>query len=147
MANTTAATSHTQRQDSGSSTAQTVIRTARPVGASGRGLYRDPVHQQVETPAAAPAGRLRAAGLGGAVGFAVAIAATALAFSIIAMPLYLLARSDSDGGVDEGLIRGGLFAVAVPLGLVAGIVAGVLVSIWYVRGGRLPRDRTLSEER
>jgi len=38
--------------------------------------------------------------------------------------------------------RTGLFMVALPFGLVAGIAAGVVVGVWYASGGRLPTDRT-----
>jgi hypothetical protein len=44
--------------------------------------------------------------------------------------------------VNRDLIRKGLFNVAIPFGLIAGVGAGVLVAIWYARGGRLPKDRT-----
>jgi hypothetical protein len=95
----------------------------------------------------APSQRARSIGLGSAIGFAVAVAATAVAFSIIAMPLYLLARTEPGNGLDRDLIRRGLFGVAVPVGVLTGVVCGVLVSVWYARGGRLPRDRSPYDER
>jgi hypothetical protein len=93
-------------------------------------------------PAPARAAKLRAAGIGVAIGFSVAVAATSIAFSIIAMPLYMLARTEPGHGVDRDLIRKGLFGVAVPVGVLVGMASGVLVAVWYARGGRLPRDRT-----
>lgn len=85
---------------------------------------------------------MRSWAVGGAIGFAVTVASTAIAFSIIAMPLYALASTEPGSGLDRSMIRKGLFGVAVPFGIVVGIICGVLVGIWYARGGRLPKDRT-----
>lgn len=74
----------------------------------------------------------------GAVVLGVAIAVAGLTYSVIAIPLYVLAQTDPDG-LDKPLIRTAFFNVALPAGAVAGVVAGVLVGRWYGRGGRLPR--------
>lgn len=86
--------------------------------------------------------RTRSTLLGLAVGLGVGIAAIAIAFSIVAIPLFVVASTEPDNGLDRDLVRTGLFKVAVPLGVVTGIVVGVAVGLWYGRGGRLPRDRT-----
>jgi len=86
--------------------------------------------------------RARSVGLGVAVGFGVAVAGIAIAFSIIAIPLFIVASTEPGSGLDRSLVRTGLFQVALPVGLVAGVVAGIAVGLWYARGGRLPRDRT-----
>ena len=89
-----------------------------------------------------PRSRLRSVLLGVGVGTGVGVAAMAIAFSIVAIPMFILASTEPDAGLDRSLVRTGLFKVALPLGLVAGIVAGVVVGLWYARGGRLPSDRT-----
>jgi hypothetical protein len=81
-------------------------------------------------------------GLGVAIGLAVMVASSAIAFSIVALPLFTLASTEPGNGVDRSLIRKGLFNVALPFGAVTGIAVGILVAIWYARGGRLPQDRT-----
>ena len=65
-----------------------------------------------------------------------------IAFSIVAVPMFLLASTEGDSGLDRGLVRTGLFAVALPLGALVGVVVGSIVGVWYARGGRLPTDRT-----
>jgi hypothetical protein len=87
--------------------------------------------------------RLRSLGLGVAIAFVVMVAATAIAFSLIAVPLHVFARDEPGNAVDGDAVRMGLVAIALPVGVVAGIVSGALVSRWHARGGRLPRDRTL----
>ncbi|MGH9187137.1 MAG: hypothetical protein ACRD0U_15175 [Acidimicrobiales bacterium] len=65
---------------------------------------------------------------------------------MIAIPLDLLAQTDPDG-LDRPLIRSGMLTVALPAGLIVGIGAGVIVGLWYARGGRLPTDRTHLHDR
>jgi hypothetical protein len=91
--------------------------------------------------------RLRSTLLGVGVGVATGIATVGLALSIVAIPLFLLATTDPDHGVDRSLVRTGLVDVAIPAGLVTGLVVGVIVGIWYGRGGRLPTDRTPLHDR
>jgi hypothetical protein len=81
----------------------------------------------------------RGAWLVGAVGVGVGIAAAGLTYAVVAIPLYVLARSDPDG-LDRPMIRTAFFNVALPAGVVAGVVAGILVAVWYAKGGRLPED-------
>lgn len=87
-----------------------------------------------------PAGR--SALLGVAVGLAIAVAGVAIAFSIVAIPLFIVASTEPGSGLDRDLVRTGLFKVALPFGVVAGLATGIAVGVWYARGGRLPRDRT-----
>jgi hypothetical protein len=89
-----------------------------------------------------PRSRLRGALLGTGIGVAVGLAAVAIAFSIIAIPLFALAATEPERGVDRDLVRKGLFDVALPFGVVTGLAIGVAVGVWYARGGRLPTDRT-----
>jgi hypothetical protein len=89
-----------------------------------------------------PRSRLSSVLLGLGIGTGVGVAVMAVAFSIVAIPMFILASTEPDSGLDRSLVRTGLFKVALPMGLVAGIAAGVVVGIWYARGGRLPTDRT-----
>ena len=73
-----------------------------------------------------------------AVGLAVGLCVVAIGFSIVAIPLYLLARLEPGSGLDRPVVRDGLFYVGIPAGIVLGAAAGTLVGIWYGRGGRLP---------
>ena len=84
--------------------------------------------------------RTRMVLLGVCVGSCVAVAAATVAFCIVAIPLFLLGAS-SDAGLDRDAVRIGLFAVALPLGAVAGVVSGAWAGRWYGRGGRLPTGR------
>lgn len=68
------------------------------------------------------------------------MAGTAIAFSIIAIPLFIVASTEPGSGLNRDLVRTGLFKVAVPFGVVAGTAVGAIVGVWYGRGGRLPRD-------
>ncbi len=75
------------------------------------------------------------------VGLGIAVAVAALVYSIVAVPIYLLASNDPNG-LNRPLVRVGLFQVAIPIGLLVGALAGGAVGVWYARGGRLPRDRS-----
>jgi len=99
----------------------------------------DPVAAEADPHPPTPA---RSALLGVAVGLAIAVAGSAIAFSIVAIPLFVVASTEPGSGLDRSLVRTGLFRVALPFGLVSGLLAGVAVGVWYGRGGRLPRDRT-----
>jgi len=89
---------------------------------------------------ARPRGRSVLLGVG--IGAGVGVAAVAIAFSIVAIPLFVLASTEPGSGLNRDLVRTGLFLIALPFGALTGIVAGVAVGIWYARGGRLPTDRT-----
>jgi len=82
----------------------------------------------------------RGAGLIAAVALGVGIAVAGLTYSVLAIPLYVFAQTDPDG-LDRPLIRTAFFNIALPVGAVSGVVAGVVVGLWYARGGRLPDDR------
>ena len=89
-----------------------------------------------------PRSRARSVLLGLGIGAGVGVAGIAIAFSIVAIPLFIVASTEPGSGLNRDLVRTGLFKVALPFGAVAGIAAGILVGVWYARGGRLPRDRT-----
>jgi hypothetical protein len=72
---------------------------------------------------------------------AVGLAGIAIAFSILAIPLFFVASTEPDSGTHRDLVFKGLFYVALPFGAVAGVLGGIVVGIWYGRGGRLPDDR------
>jgi hypothetical protein len=91
--------------------------------------------------------RLRSTLLGIGVGLATGVATVGLALSVVAIPLFLLATTDPEHGVDRHLVRTGLVDVAIPVGLLTGLVIGIAVGIWYGRGGRLPTDRTPLHDR
>jgi hypothetical protein len=110
-----------------------------PVDEGGR--RRSPLRAEPE-PAPPRRSAVRSVLLGAAIGLGVAVAATAIAFSIVAVPMFLLASTEGDSGLDRDLVRTGLFAVAVPFGVLVGVVVGTVVGVWYGRGGRLPTDRT-----
>jgi hypothetical protein len=86
--------------------------------------------------------KVRSTLLGAGVGAGIGVAAMAIAFSIVAVPMFLLASTEGESGLDRGLVRTGLFVVALPFGVLVGTAAGIVVGIWYARGGRLPTDRT-----
>ena len=80
--------------------------------------------------------------MGLAIGAVVGLAAVAIAFSIVAIPMFIVASTEPGSGLDRDLVRTGLFKVALPFGVISGLVVGVAVGVWYGRGGRLPTDRT-----
>jgi hypothetical protein len=86
--------------------------------------------------------RSRSVLLGVAVGVGVAVAGIAIAFSVVAIPIFIVASTEPGSGLNRDLVRTGLFKVALPFGVVSGLAAGVLIGMWYARGGRLPTDRT-----
>lgn len=90
----------------------------------------------------APRSRARSILLGLGVGAGVAVAGIAIAFSIVAIPLFVVASTEPGSGLNRDLVRTGLFKIALPFGVIAGIAAGVAIGVWYARGGRLPTDRT-----
>ena len=89
-----------------------------------------------------PRSRTKAVLLGISIGVGVGVASMAIAFSIVAVPMFLLASTEGDSGLDRHLVRVGLFGIALPFGALMGIVVGAVVGVWYARGGRLPTDRT-----
>lgn len=127
-----------------------VLRGVRPdslLGQALRGeLQLDPVVRvRPDAEEAAPSARrsrLRSALLGLGIGVGVGVAGIAIAFSVIAIPLYLLASTEPGSGLDRDLVRKGLFFVALPFGALVGTAIGAVVGIWYGRGGRLPSARS-----
>jgi len=118
-------------------------RRTRPLRAAAPSA--EPGPPAAEAPAehgAAEAAAGRSLLLGVVVALGVGLAATAIAFSIVAIPVFSLASTEPGSGLDRQLVRDGLFRVALPFGLLSGLVIGVLVGLWYRRGGRLPTDRT-----
>lgn len=93
-------------------------------------------------PAVERRSKFRSILLGVGVGLGMTVAAMAIAFSIVAIPLFVVASTEPGSGLDRSLVRTGLFKIALPFGLVAGLAAGTVVGVWYARGGRLPTDRT-----
>lgn len=89
-----------------------------------------------------PRSRARSILLGVGIGLGVGVAGIAIAFSVVAIPIFIVASTEPGSGLNRDLVRTGLFKVALPFGGLTGIAAGVLVGVWYARGGRLPRDRT-----
>jgi hypothetical protein len=86
-------------------------------------------------------GRARSVALAAAVGVAVGSAAIGIVYAIIAIPFYALARVAEPGqGLDRPLIRDGIVNVALPAGLLLGVLTAMIVGVWYARGGRLPDE-------
>jgi hypothetical protein len=79
--------------------------------------------------------------LGVAIGVPVAIAAMAITYAIVAIPMYTLAQADPHG-LDRPFFRSALVRIALPVGAVIGALVGSVAGVWYRRGGRLPTDRT-----
>ena len=74
-----------------------------------------------------------ALGLGAVAG----LAAAAVTLVAIALPLFFFARAvDPERGTGRPFIHTGLVRVAVPAGLLSGLVVGVCVGVWYHRQGR-----------
>jgi hypothetical protein len=100
-----------------------------------------------DAPTATPTGdpprsRARSALVGVGIGLGIGVVGVVIAFSIVAIPVFFIASTEPGSGLDRDLVRTGLFKVALPFGVLAGIAVGTAVGIWYSRGGRLPRDRT-----
>jgi hypothetical protein len=83
----------------------------------------------------------RSVALGFAIGVPVALAAVAVIYAIIAIPMYTLAQADPHG-LDRPFFRHALVRIALPVGAVIGVAIGSVVGVWYRRGGHLPTDRT-----
>lgn len=87
-------------------------------------------------------GRVRRSVLVGvAIGVPVALAAAAVTYAIVAIPMYTLAQTDPHG-LDRPFFRHALVRIALPVGAAIGVAVGSVVGVWYRRGGRLPTDRT-----
>jgi hypothetical protein len=72
-----------------------------------------------------------------ALGAVSGLAAAAVVLVAIALPLFFFARAvDPARGTGRPFIHTGLVRVAVPAGLVTGLVVGPCVGVWYRRQGR-----------
>jgi len=76
----------------------------------------------------------RSVGSSVAIGIAVGVAAAAIAFFVIAIPLYTLASFEPNG-LDRPVVRTGLFQVAMPVGALIGLAVGAAAGRWAHRGG------------
>ncbi len=65
---------------------------------------------------------------------AIGVGAAAICFFLIAIPFYTLASFEPNG-IDRPIVRTGLFEVALPVGLLVGLVSGVASGRWLRRGG------------
>jgi hypothetical protein len=88
----------------------------------------------------APRSKVRSVLLGFGIGLGVTVAAIAIVFTIVAIPMFLLSSGD-DAGIDADAVRRGLFGIAMPIGVLVGAVVGIAVGVWYSRGGELPTGR------
>lgn len=70
-----------------------------------------------------------------AVGLAIGVAVAATVFFLIAIPFYTLASFEPNG-LGRPIIRTGLFAIALPVGGLVGIISGVVAGRWFRQGGR-----------
>lgn len=73
------------------------------------------------------------------LGVAIGVGVGAIVYFLIAIPIYLVASFESNG-MDRPIIRTGLLKVALPFGVVLGIVTGVVSGRWLRRGGRWTVD-------
>jgi hypothetical protein len=81
----------------------------------------------------------RSLGLAVLIALGAGLLTVVVAFSILAMPFFALARATEPGhGLSRPFIRDGLFHIALPAGALVGVVTGAVVGRWYRRGGRLP---------
>lgn len=68
-------------------------------------------------------------------GVALAVGLAAITFFLIAIPFYTLASFESNG-IDRPIVRTGLFRIALPVGILVGIVGGSVIGRWLHKGGR-----------
>ncbi|MGI8662942.1 MAG: hypothetical protein ACR2LQ_06990 [Acidimicrobiales bacterium] len=99
---------------------------------------------EAEDRAKQPVPVVRSLALAAAVGAAIGLSVIGVVYAIIAIPLYALAQSDPHG-LDRPFFRHALVRIALPAGLVVGVLLGALVGVWYARGGHLPTDRNPNE--
>lgn len=97
-----------------------MVRTGTTVG----GMATSPPTEDAER----PLGRAVALGVG------IGIGAAAICFFLIAIPFYTLASFEPNG-IDRPVVRTGLFRIALPVGLLVGLVSGAVSGWWLRRGG------------
>ncbi len=69
-----------------------------------------------------------------ALGVGIGVGAAAICFFLIAIPFYTLASFEPNG-IDRPIVRTGLFRIALPVGVLVGLVAGAASGWWLRRGG------------
>jgi hypothetical protein len=95
----------------------------------------------VVTTPSTPTPLRRSAGLAALVGVGIGLTTTAVLYALLAIPFYALARAtEGEEGLNRDFFRDGLMRIALPAGVVLGLLSGVLVGVWYARGGRLPDE-------
>jgi hypothetical protein len=83
----------------------------------------------------------RSGGIAALVTVGIALVSTAVTYSIVAMPFYVLARATEPGqSLQRPFFRDAILHVALPGSIVLGLAIGGLVGVWYARGGTLPHD-------
>ncbi len=87
-------------------------------------------HQPDPTGVVAP---LRPLGRSVAVGVGVGVGAAAICFFLIAIPFYTLASFEPNG-LGRPVVRTGLFRIALPVGVLLGVVIGAVAGWWYRMG-------------
>lgn len=87
----------------------------------------------VDEPAKRPLGRSIL------LGVAIGVSSAAIAYFLIAIPIYLVASFESNG-MDRPIIRTGLLKVALPIGGLLGTVIGIVSGRWLRRGGSWTLD-------
>jgi hypothetical protein len=81
----------------------------------------------------------RSLGIAALVAIGIALVCTAVTYSIVAMPFYALARAtEPEQGLNRPFIRDAITHWALPGSIALGLLAGLVVGVWYARGGRLP---------
>ena len=86
-------------------------------------------------PAPAPAPEAsRPLGRSVLLGVGIGIGLGLIVFVLVAIPFYTLASFEPNG-IDRPIIRTGLFRIALPVGVLVGIVGGTIAGRWLRRGG------------
>lgn len=69
-----------------------------------------------------------------ALGVGIGLGLALIVFFLIAIPFYTLASFEPNG-IDRPIVRTGLFRIALPVGVVLGVVIGAASGWWLRRGG------------
>ena len=68
------------------------------------------------------------------LGVGIGIGLGLIVFFLVAIPFYTLASFEPNG-LDRPIIRTGLFRIALPVGVLVGVVGGAIAGRWLRRGG------------